>query len=334
MAADRELDAVLYGATGFVGKYTAEYLVRSAPEEARIGLAGRSQAKLGRLRAGLGERAADWPLIVADSQDAAALLTMAQRTKVIATTVGPYATYGMDLVEACAKGGTHYADLTGETLFMRATIEGFDAAAKESGARIVHGCGFDSIPSDIGVLLLHEAAGELEETTLLVRQLKGGASGGTVASAKATVDAVRAARSLAKVLADPYALSPDRGAEPDLGPERDLRGVERSPELGAWFGPFVMASINTRIVRRSNALQGWAYGRRFRYREVTGVGSGPLAPVKAAGLAGGLVGLAAGLAVGPTRKLLDRVLPDPGEGPSEAARTKGFFRMEIHGRTA
>src|SRR5918994_292677 len=177
MAAERELDAVLYGATGFVGKYTAEYLVRSAPEEARIGLAGRSQAKLGRLRAGLGERAADWPLIVADSQDAAALSTMAQRTKVIATN-------GMDLVEACAKGGTHYADLTGEMLFMRATIEGFDAAAKESGARIVHGCGFDSIPSDIGVLLLHEAAGELEATTLLVRQLKGGASGGTVASAK------------------------------------------------------------------------------------------------------------------------------------------------------
>jgi short subunit dehydrogenase-like uncharacterized protein len=333
MAADRELDAVLYGATGFVGKYTAEYLVRSAPEEARIGLAGRSQAKLGRLRAGLGERAADWPLIVADSQDAAALSTMAQRTKVIATTVGPYATYGMDLVEACAKGGTHYADLTGETLFMRATIEGFDAAAKESGARIVHGCGFDSIPSDMGVLLLHEAAGELEETTLLVRRLKGGASGGTVASAKATVDAVRADRSLAKVLADPYALSPDRGAEPDLGPERDLRGVERSPELGAWFGPFVMASINTRVVRRSNALQGWAYGRRFRYREVMAFGSGIGGRLRALAVATGVGGLSFGLTLPPTRFVLDRVLPDPGEGPKEELVRKGFFKFEIHART-
>src|SRR3954447_14892849 len=169
----RDLDVVLYGATGFVGKLTAEYLARSAPDAARIALAGRAAEKLERVRAGLGSRAADWPLIVADSSDAAALRSMAERTTAIATTVGPYRKYGIGLVEACAAAGTHYADLTGETLFIRDTMERFDGAARASGARIVHTCGFDSIPSDLGVFTLHEAAGELGDTTLLVRKLKG-----------------------------------------------------------------------------------------------------------------------------------------------------------------
>ena len=154
----RDLDVVLFGATGFVGKLTAEYLARAAPDGARIGLAGRSPEKLNRVREGLGARAADWPLIVADSHDRAALAELAAQTTAVATTVGPYRRYGVALVEACAAAGTHYADLTGETLFMRETIERFDAPARASGAR-VHNCGFDSIPSDIGVLVLHEAAG-------------------------------------------------------------------------------------------------------------------------------------------------------------------------------
>ena len=331
--AERELDVVLYGATGFVGKLTAEYLASAAGEDVRIGLAGRSQEKLERVRAGLGDRAKDWPLIVADSQDSAALAEMAKRTTVVATTVGPYALYGMPLVEACAGAGTHYADLTGETLFMREAIERFDARAKESGARIVHTCGFDSIPSDIGTLLLHEAAGELTDTTLVVRRIRGGVSGGTVASLKGTVDAVKKDRSLAKVLADPYALSPDRGQEPDLGKQADLRGAQYSEELGTWFGPFVMAVINTRVVRRSNALQDWAYGRQFRYREVMATGSGLPGRARALGVGGGLAAITAGLAIPPTRFVLDRVLPDPGEGPKEETVRKGFYEIEIHTRT-
>src|SRR5436305_6381829 len=161
MAATRELDVVLYGATGFVGKLTAEYLARAAPDGVRIGLGGRSREKLERVRGELGAQAAEWPLLVADSQDGAALAELAARTTTVATTVGPYRAYGMPLVEACAAAGNHDADLTGETLLMRETIERFDSAAKASGARIVHTCGFDSIPSDIGVLVLHEAAGEL-----------------------------------------------------------------------------------------------------------------------------------------------------------------------------
>jgi short subunit dehydrogenase-like uncharacterized protein len=333
MAATRDLDLVLYGATGFVGRLTAEYLARAAPEEARIGLAGRSREKLERLREGLGSRAADWPLVVADSGDRAALAELASRTTAVATTVGPYRRYGVGLVEACAAAGTHYADLTGETLFMRETIERFDAPAKASGARIVHTCGFDSIPSDVGVLLLHEAAGELTDTTFVVRRLKGGISGGTVASLKGTVDDVKSDRSLAKVLADPYALSPDRDAEPELGRETDLRGAEYSEELGTWFGPFVMAPVNTRVVRRSNALQGWAYGRRFRYREVMAFGSGLTGRAAALGVGGGMAALGAGLALPPSRFVLDRVLPDPGEGPKEDLVRHGFYVIEIHART-
>src|SRR5215212_9489799 len=185
MAATRELDVVLYGATGFVGKLTADYLASAAPNDVRIGLAGRSQEKLERVREELGARAADWPLIVADSEDGAALAELAARTTAVATTVGPYRRYGAALVEACATAGTHYADLTGEKLFMRETIERFDAPAKASGARIVHSCGFDSIPSDLGVLVLHEAAGELADTMLVVRRARGGISGCTPRSWRA-----------------------------------------------------------------------------------------------------------------------------------------------------
>jgi short subunit dehydrogenase-like uncharacterized protein len=333
MAATRDLDVVLFGATGFVGKLTAEYLARAAPDDARIGLAGRSQGKLEEVRGELGARAADWPLIVADAADRDALAKLAERTTAVATTVGPYRRYGMPLVEACAAAGTHYADLTGEPLFMRETVERLDEPAKASGARIVHTCGFDSIPSDIGVLTLHEAAGELTDTTLVVRRLRGGVSGGTLASLKGTVDDVKKDRSLTKVLGDPYALSPDRDGEPQLGNEADLRGAEYSEELGTWFGPFVMAAVNTRVVRRSNALQDWAYGRSFRYREVMDFGAGVSGRCKALGMGGGMVALTAGLALPPSRLVLDRVLPDPGEGPKEDLVRRGFFVIEIHTRT-
>jgi short subunit dehydrogenase-like uncharacterized protein len=339
VSTDRELDVVLFGATSFVGRLCAEYLSRAAPPEARIGLAGRSLARLSDLQASLGGRAATWPLLVADVTDRHSLSELAQTARVVATTVGPYRLYGLGVVEACASAGTHYADLTGEVLFMRAAIDRFDALAKESGARVVHSCGFDSIPSDLGVLALHEAVkrdgtGQLQDTTLVVRAMKGGPSGGTIASLQGAVDDARRSPELARLLADPYALSPDRDAEPRLGPEPDLRGVENDHELGMWVGPFIMGSINTRAVRRSNALQDWAYGPRFRYREVMGFGSGPVAALQAGATAGGVGALVAGLSIGPARAVLDRVLPSPGEGPSEKQREQGFFRIEIHAQTS
>lgn len=332
-------DLALFGATGFVGRLTASYLAEHAPEGVRVALAGRSRARLEQVRARLGGRAVDWPVVVADSHDSRALTELAEGVRAIATTVGPYASYGMPLVDACARTGTHYADLTGEVLFMRESIDRYDAVARERGARIVHSAGFDSIPSDLGVQVLHEAvsaagAGELEETTFVLTGMKGGISGGTLASMRTTLEAAAADIDRRRLLADPYALSPQRDKEPQLGREDDLRGVARDELSGQWVAPFVMGAINTRVVRRSNALQDWAYGRRFRYREVMGVGAGPAGLVKAAGVTGGLGAFVTAMSIGPTRALLGRVLPKPGEGPSERTRSNGYFRIEIHARTS
>ena len=202
-----------------------------------------------------------------------------------------------------------------------------------------HTCGFDSVPSDIGVLLLHEYAaehglGDLGKTTLVVKKMRGGASGGTIDSARASIDEGKADKSARKIMLDPHALSPDRSAEPDNGDERDPRGVIHEPELGGFLAPFVMGTVNTRVVRRSNALMDHAYGRGLRYRELMLTGGGPLGAAKAGGIVAALGGLFAGLALPPTRKLLDRVLPDPGEGPGAEAREKGFFTIDIHAETS
>lgn len=338
MSDDREFGLVVFGATGFAGRLVAEYLAGHAPTGVRIGLAGRSARKLAEVQAGLSGPASGWPLVAADATDPASLAALARRTRVVATTVGPYRRHGLALVEACARAGTHYADLTGETLFVRDSIDRCQDLAAGSGARIVHSCGFDSIPSDLGVLSLHEAAradgaGELEDATLVVTAMRGGLSGGTLASGIGQWDEMRASAQARRLVEDPYALSPDRAAEPNLGDEADLQWPRHEPELGLWAGPFVMAGFNTRVVRRSNALQDWAYGRRFRYREVTGF-RGPAAPLLAAGLAAGLKASMASMAFPPARAALSRVLPKPGDGPGEQARQAGYFRMRIHARTA
>jgi short subunit dehydrogenase-like uncharacterized protein len=309
-------DIVVFGATGFVGRLVAGYLATHAPRHVTIALAGRSQAKLEQTRSDLGHAAADWPLIVADSADGAQLRAMAAQARVVASTVGPYRTNGLKLVDACIAEGTHYIDLAGEILFVHASLTRHDEA-KRNAVRIVHSCGFDSIPSDLGVFLLHEALGDLGDTTLVVAALKGGPSGGTLASMKGQIDEASKDKAARKIVFDPYSLG---GTGP---PTRDVAKVTRHKQLG-WIGPFVMATYNTRIVRRSHEILG--YGPRFTYREVSRYND----PVTAVGFTAGLGALATGLAFGPTRKLLDKVLPDPGEGPSENARRTGFFRMEIH----
>jgi short subunit dehydrogenase-like uncharacterized protein len=334
----RDLDVVVFGATGFVGRLLAADLAAAAPDGVRIGLAGRSSDRLAAVRAALPSRAADWPLLVADAADPASLAALAARTRVVATTVGPYLRHGLPLVAACAGAGTDYADLTGEVLFVRRSIDDWHDVATSTGARIVHACGFDSVPSDLAVLLLADQAradgqGELTETLLRVTSMKGGVSGGTIDSARAQLEATAADPALQRVLDDPYSLSPDRAAEPAPGDERDRTLVGRDGETGRWTGPFVMAPFNTRIVRRSNALQGHAYGRAFRYREVVDFGAGPLAPALATGTAAGLVAGMAAMRFGPTRAVLDRVLPSPGQGPAEEARRRGHFRMEVSTRT-
>jgi short subunit dehydrogenase-like uncharacterized protein len=339
VSGDRELDVVVFGATGFVGRLVAGYLAGHAPGGVRVGLAGRSQRRLAEVRAGLGAAASAWPLLVADSADPVSVGALARAAQVVVSTVGPYRAQGLGLVEACAAAGTDYADLTGEVLFIRDSIDRCHDVAAGTGARIVHCCGFDSVPSDLGVLMLHHAAraddaGDLLDTTLAVTALRGGISGGTLASLMGQQDEVRTSAERRRVAGDPYALSPDRVAEPDLGDERDLDWVRYDGDLRMWTGPWAMAGINTRVVRRSNALQGWAYGRRFRYREVTGFGASPAAPVLAVTASVAAKAAEAGLAFGPSRAMLSQLLPAPGQGPGEKTRRTGFFRMQIHTRTS
>ncbi|MER7452203.1 saccharopine dehydrogenase family protein [Nocardia beijingensis] len=344
MADTREYDLVLFGATGFVGKLTAEYLVGAAPESARIALAGRSLDKLTAVRDGLGPKAAKWGLVVADSNDQAALDELAARTKVVVTTVGPYLRYGMPLVAACAKAGTHYADLTGEPLFIRDAIDAYHEQAAATGAKIVNSCGYDSIPSDLSVYQLYrrtveDNTGELADTTL-VASLKGGVSGGTIDSGRAMMEAIAADPAKGKVLSHPYSLSPDKSMDPDVGRQSDQalsRASAIDPSLDGWVSTFVMAAHNTKVVRRSNGLLGWVYGKNFRYREVMSAGKSRVAPLVAAGMAGGIVaGMTAGALLSRAaagRKLLDRVLPKPGTGPSEQARKSGWFSMKTFAHT-
>ncbi len=342
----RELDLVLYGATGFVGALTARHLAGRAGA-ARIGLAGRSRARLQALKDDLGPEARDWEVIEVDARDAAGLRALAARTAVIATTVGPYAVHGKEVALACAREGTHYADLTGEVLFVRWSVDELSDLAAATGARIVHACGYDSVPSDLGVMMLarHVAAdgeGTLGEPILAVKTATGGLSGGTVDSARQQAITAGRDESARRTLGDPYALSPRRAEEPKggsrrpsgvVGTLRKLVPIGRDPETGRWNGPFVMAGFNTRIVRLSNTLTDWSYGRDLRYREVVDFGSGPLSPVLAGGMAIGLTGGIAGLSWGPTRAVLDRLLPKPGEGPSTEQLAAGRFAMETRTTT-
>jgi short subunit dehydrogenase-like uncharacterized protein len=332
----RSFDVVVYGASGFVGRLLAAYLAEHAPPDVRVALAGRSRSRCEAVREVLPAAARNWAVLEADASDPASLDVLAAQTRVLATTVGPYARYGMPVVEACARAGTHYADLTGEVLFVRDAIDRVDAVARETGARIVHACGYDSIPSDLSTLLLAERARADGASGLtdvrLVAMLRGGFSGGTIDSARAQMEALQQDPARRKVVTDPFALSPDRSAEPSTRQPRDAGPPTRTPD-GRWTAPFVMAPFNTRIVRRSNALQDWAYGRRMSYGEVMGCGRGPVGALTAAGITAGLAGALAALSFPPTRALLDRVLPAPGTGPDADARGKGWFRMVVDAET-
>lgn len=333
----RDLDLVLYGATGFVGRLVAAHLATAAPPGLRVALAGRSRQRLALLQAELGPPAAAWPLIEADAQDSGALGELARSSRVVASAAGPYLRLGLPLLEACVAAGTDYTDLTGELPFLITSVRRHHDDAASAGARIVHSCGFDSLPSDIAVLVCAERAAadgtELGDTTLLVRYARGGFSGGTIASALEILAAAERDPQLRRDLADPYALSPDRVREPEAASGSESRAFGRAPHLGTWTGPFVMAAVNTRVVRRSNALLDWSYGRGFRYREVVATGAGPMGAVRAGALTTAMAAGGAALAFRPTRRLIARFLPSPGEGPDEQTRSRGGFRMDVHSDT-
>ncbi|MDH3266406.1 MAG: saccharopine dehydrogenase NADP-binding domain-containing protein [Gammaproteobacteria bacterium] len=337
---NRAYDIVIWGATGFTGALVAEYLLSQYGVDGslRWAIAGRSEAKLEKLKEQLGPEAAALASIVAESFDEQQLAAMVTNTRVVITTVGPYAKYGSQLVAACVAHGTHYCDLAGEAQWIRRIIDQHHDAAVDSGARIVHCCGFDSVPMDIGVRFLQQEAMQrygsyCTSIAMLVKATKGGASGGTIASVLNLIREARADRNVARVLSDPYGLNPAGERKGRDGP--DQRNVQFDAAANTWTAPFVMAGINTKVVRRSQALQGYPYGRDFRYREAVMMGKGASSWLKASTLTAGL-GVFVGMAsVGVTRGLLERfVLPKPGEGPDREQRENGFFDLRQFGELA
>src|SRR6476469_7093602 len=304
MASQREFEIIVYGATGFTGRLVAEYLVgRSRAEDApRWALAGRSQAKLQEIRSSINARG-DLPLVIADAADPAALHTMAERTQVVLTTVGPYQLYGTPLVEACVARGTGYVDLCGEPGWMREMIDAHEAAARASGARIIFSCGFDSIPFDPGVQQLQKRCREAwgapaQRIKGRVRAMRGTFSGGTAASLKATLAAAAKRPSLLKLLADPFALTPGF-----IGPSQPNTLLPYwDAAIGAWVAPFIMAPINTKNVHRTNFLSDETM--------VAGLGD---------------IGKAAAEALAKFNPLTGSKAPKPGEGPSREERGSGYY---------
>ena len=327
----------VFGATGFTGRLVADYLAQAyavAPdggEPLRWAIAGRDADKLADLRDEYALEPSE--VIVADARDPESLRAMCRATEVVVSTVGPYARFGSALVAACVAEGTDYCDLSGEVPWMREMIDLHHAAAQAGGTRVVHSCGFDSIPSDCGVAFLQREAKArhgrfCESIQLTVTGSRGGFSGGTFASLFGVVDAARESRDTRRLLADPYALNaPEpRGACDTARDQREARYDER---LGKWTAPFVMAAINTRNVRRTHALAGFPYGRDFCYGEAMATADG-LGGRLAAKLVTG--GIGAVMGVPPVTALTRRLVPDPGEGPSAEEREAGYFKMRLDGR--
>jgi short subunit dehydrogenase-like uncharacterized protein len=338
-ASDRELDLVVWGATGFTGRLVAEYLYGQygTGGDLRWAIGGRSPDKLDALRETLGA-GEDLPVITGDSRDPVSLAALVERTAVVCSTVGPFARYGSELVEACAAAGTHYCDITGEVQWMRRMIDAHEDTARASGARIVHACGFDSIPSDLGTLFLQDAMQAQEgracsEVKLRVRKMKGAFSGGTVASLLNALEEAGRDPQARRALGHPYGLNPEGEQS---GPDgADQKTPVYDPDFVSWTAPFVMATVNTRVVRRSNAVMDYPYGRDFRYSEAVTTGPGTMGWTRAASMTAGLGAFAAAASVGPARALMNRLfLPQPGEGPDEAQRESGSFDLRLFGRAA
>ena len=331
----REYEVILLGATGFTGALVARHLVATYGDELKWAIAGRNREKLERLREELGTP--ELPVIEADSGNRKSLDAMAASTRVVCTTVGPYALYGDELLAACAAAGTHYCDLTGEVQWMARNIARHLPAAKKSGARIVHTCGFDSIPSDLGTWFLQQHMldqfGEYaDEVKSRVGKFSGGASGGTIASMMQMLEEASGDSAVREAMENPYSLNPE-GEQ--WGPDEiDTNRPEYDDDFGQWTAPFVMAAINARVVRRSNALAGYPWGTEFRFSERLLTGDGHGGKARAAGLGIGSQLTPLVMALKPMRQIASRLLPSPGEGPSPEEQRRGHFELFFHGRNS
>lgn len=335
MASNREFDVIVHGATGFTGGLVAQHMLKQygAGKDVRWALSGRNMAKLEAVRASLG--APDLTLIAADAADPASLQALVERSAVIISTVGPYQLHGEPLVASCAAAGTDYVDLCGEPAWMADMIARHDEAAKASGARIVFSCGFDSIPFDLGVVFIEAEAqrrfgAPLTRVRGRVRAMKGGFSGGTVASGIETQLAAKRDPSILRTLADPFALTPGFRGPPQ--PPGDKAVYDDT--VGAWATVFIMAGINTKNVHRTNFLLGHAFGRDFLYDEMqlTGAGQNGEKRAKSAEKMSGVMNAVLGNPI--LRAIARNFLPKPGQGPSLEQRESGFFDVVFVGDTA
>jgi short subunit dehydrogenase-like uncharacterized protein len=330
---DRPIELLLWGATGFTGRLAAEWLAARYPT-ARVALGGRSEDKLRQVRddlVAIDARCAAWPLRVADALDVPALDGLVPEARVVATTAGPFDQYGHELAAACARHGTDYCDITGEVQFVRSLIDRNHERARESGARIVPFCGFDSVPSDLGVFLLQDFAqrelgAPCAEATFVLVRARGGISGGTAVTMLGVLEAAGRDPRVREMLFDPYALVDGERGEG----ANDARGVRKIG--GEWTAPFVMGMVNSRVVHRSNALLGFPWGRGFRYEERVALGAGARGFARAEAMS---VGFGAGerlLELGAARTLVKRWVPAPGKGPSKQRRETGSFHVRIEGQ--
>jgi short subunit dehydrogenase-like uncharacterized protein len=336
----RAHDLVVWGATGVAGGLVAEQLTeRYSADDLSLAVGGRDEERLQALATELKLATDGWdeiPVVVGDATDQSSLRDVARSTDVVCTTVGPYAEYGTGLVEACIDAGTDYCDLTGEVTWVREMIDRYHDAAESAGVRIVHSCGFDSVPADLGTLLVQSyATAEFGASCDLVRIYLDGAdgvvSGGTLASGLQMFDAAATDPVARESLQNPYSLAP-AGERSGVDP-----GAQRTPKRdalrGGWTAPSPMASVNERIVRRSNALRGYPWGREFQCTEVIptggGVGGAAVASTVTAGLG---VGVGA-LALPPARAILRRfAVPALSDGPTEEQVESGHFNVRVLGR--
>ena len=334
-----KFDIVIFGATSFVGQIMTRYMFAQFAVQGELtwAIAGRSQNKLNELKLSLGTAAETLDVLVADAADEDSLRLLCASTKVVVSTVGPYALYGEPLVKTCVTLGTDYCDLTGEVQWIAKMLERYEDAAKISGARIVNSCGFDSIPSDLGVYFLQQQTKQQFGETcssikMRVKKMKGTASGGTVASMTNIFKEVASNPALRKVLANPYAICP-----PDHGNsvrQDSMNRPQYDNDFDSWVAPFVMAVVNTRIVHRSNALVAGGYSQHFEYNEAMLTGKGLKGSGIAAGVGLGLGGFAMAAVIPPTRWAMEKfILPKPGEGPSLDAQEKGFYDLRFYGKT-
>ena len=331
-------DLIVFGATSFVGQILTDYLAKNygVNGDVKWAIAGRSESKLNDVKATLGSGAADLPVLIADAADETALIAMCEQTKAVISTVGPYALYGEPLIKACVSTGTDYCDLTGEVQWISRMIKRYEDQAKESGARIVHCCGFDSIPSDMGVWFLQQQAEETfgepcQDVRMRVKVAKGGLSGGTVASMINIAKEMGADPKLRKELANPFSICPPEHRSKTRQPS--LKSAEFDKDFGVWLAPFVMGAINTRVVHRSNAVQGARYGKEFTYDEAIMTGKGTKGRLTAYGVVAALGAFLTASAIKPTRWVVEKLVPQPGEGPTPEAQEAGFYDIRFIGRT-